>query len=350
MGRAAGDGGHRQQGRFTGNEELLNDVFHRWSTWAWPGIFLKVLALHPSSGVGGGNPASPSWEGKCEGNYEMDRGYTSHVEAYGPGSGQPFILLKVVWEMPNMAVLHLGCFGLGPSQRLLIIAELTKEIWKAGGRVAAPRRDSQELGNGHSIIRAVAAASAGQESLTSSVGSRSAEEDGDEEGFRRVTASGVVSPSTSPQDYSKNLGGAFGGARPGMYVSSSCSSSNVATGPPYKEGQVHKINDGMSGIATKIAFQLIRRQHSLPPGTDRVVAPSSQGAVAGLASGVASLGGGVKGNLAPFTVDSRGVQGYPTFCNVDNPSALKTPSFDRYVLSYLRSKHWLWSMSLAETR
>ncbi|CAN0207860.1 unnamed protein product, partial [Discosporangium mesarthrocarpum] len=76
-------------------EKLLHHVFYRWCTWKWPGVFLKI-----------------------------------------------------VWETPNLAIVHVGCFDLDSRQRSLIVADLAQEIWSVGGHVAPRRRDRKKDGHG----------------------------------------------------------------------------------------------------------------------------------------------------------------------------------------------------------
>lgn len=93
--------------------ELLAATCLAWSTLELaPGLFLKVL---PALGSNRGAASPPL-----------------------------FALLKVVWEAPNLAVLHLGCFAMLSITRRNLLADLTRHIWGHGGHVAG-RKDSFSL-------------------------------------------------------------------------------------------------------------------------------------------------------------------------------------------------------------
>ncbi|CAN0120812.1 unnamed protein product, partial [Scytosiphon promiscuus] len=58
-------------------------------------------------------------------------------------AGGAFVLLKVQWKTQTLAILHVGCFGVGPARRADVMADLRRQIWSAGGLVTTPHRGTR---------------------------------------------------------------------------------------------------------------------------------------------------------------------------------------------------------------
>lgn len=123
-------------------------------------------------------------------------------------------------------------------------------------------------------------------------------------------------------------GDSAGGDRPGLGPRA----QSVSAALTQKEGLIHKVNAGLSGLETSIFFQLMLPEPPSHPQNSRVarrLAPAAQAAIVGQRSGP-----------------------YPTFCGGASKDLVAAPgdrfagpSDRRHVASYLRRQRWLWSFA-----
>jgi hypothetical protein len=139
-----------------------------------------------------------------------------------------FALLKVLWEAPNLAVVHLGCFGVSAANRLRLLSELSSAIWDAGGHVAARRKSAIGL---------------------------------------PLSQLGLAGAADSEQS------AALRGARQQQQQQRSLLP---------QAGTLHKINAGTSGLETAIAFQLVRGGTSSSDSSSSAATPHARAVAASL--------------------------------------------------------------------
>lgn len=259
---------------------------------------------------------------------------------------------QVQWKTKTLAILHVGCFGVSPARRAEVMANLREQIWRAGGLVATPQSetgsaaaDDVSANNSTSDQRAERAGGAG----------RSGEEGAAIEGEPRAsmlpltrTASdggrAILPPAASTSSASSSMvtaargggvmgstgggGDCAGGRRPELGPRT----PSVSAALTQKEGLIHKVNAGLSGLETSIFFQLMLPESPPHPEAGRVV-PSRASAIA-----------------APVLGQRPGP--YPTFCGGASKDLVAAPedqfaglSKGRHVASYLRRQRWLWSFA-----
>lgn len=127
-----------------------------------------------------------------------------------------------------------------------------------------------------------------------------------------------------------------GGGRPGLGPRA----PSVSAALTQKEGLIHKVNAGLSGLETSIFFQLM-----LPESSSSSSHPEAGRVVPSRASAAAPPNGGAAA-LAPRSGP------YPTFSGGASKELVAAPedrfaglSSARYVASYLRRRRWLWSFA-----
>ncbi|CAM9090651.1 unnamed protein product [Phaeothamnion confervicola] len=250
--------------RDIGNKQLLSDALAGWSSHVLtPALYLKIVAPHEVQPVAD----APAIAAKL-----TNGGNSGAVAALAPAAtmgGSAFCLLRVAWETPNLAVLHMGFFGVEAPTRAQIIAALTVHIWGS--------RDP-----------ATGAPAAAPFALSGSAGSVAA-----------AAAAGLPSPTL--------------------------------------QGLLHKINTGLSGLETTIAFQLAkggateqgRTNVGFERGGSRPV-PSSLGGATAAQSTAAPTAAAATGGERAITLP------VDFFRNVP---------FGKYVSTYLRRRRWVWELS-----
>ena len=247
---------------------------------------------------------------------------------------------------------------MNPARRAEVMANLREQIWSAGGLVATPQSEAgAAAGAGTTATAAVDAVFANNSTGTRSVeraedGVRSGEDNAAIEGeprgmvlpLTRTASDGgpaiLPSPalaSASPASSSSSMvatsrcggggGDSAGGERPGLGPRT----QSVSAALTQKEGLIHKVNAGLSGLETSIFFQLMLPESPSHPEAGRAVTSRSSAAVA--ASGVGQRAGS-----------------YPTFSGGAVNDFVAAPedrfaglsNHGRYVASYLRRQRWLW--------
>lgn len=269
---------------------------------------------------------------------------------------------QVQWKTKTLAILHVGCFGVNPARRAEVMANLREQIWRAGGLVATPQSEAGAA--------AVAAATAVADDVSASnsanngsagrseEGGRGGEDGAAIEGESRaimlpltrtasdgarailpLPASASASPASSCSTAATSRGGGGGGVgvsgggdsaggdRPGLGPRT----QSVSAALTQKEGLIHKVNAGLSGLESSIFFQLMLPESPSHPEAGRAVTPRAPAAAA--ASGVGQRPG-------PYPTFSGGASNDFVAAPEDRFAGLSNNG--RYVTSYLRRQRWLW--------
>lgn len=164
-----------------------------------------------------------------------------------------------------------------------------------------------------------------------------------------VRGGGGADVGHSGNDVVGSSSGGGGGGRPGLGTRS----QSVSAALTQKEGLIHKVNVGLSGLETNIFFQLmLTNMPPLPPQLD-----GGRASLRGATPAVPRLGSGAAGLLLPPGPGPGQGPGqdpgpYPTFSGGAPNGFVAGPeerfagfSTSRYVASYLRRRRWLWSFA-----
>ena len=229
---------------------------------------------------------------------------------------------QVQWKTPTLAILHVGFFGVDSARRAGVMIDLRQKIWSAGGLVAtAPKAKVGKRGGEAAVARGKGL-------------QRPSVEDVAEEraGGREEGGAGTDGPGDDDEPYAipfmraaseghtalahggggTSGGGGGDGSRSGVPPPL----RSVSAALTLKEGLVHKVNAGLSGLETNIFFQLML------PKTAKEAAPPVEwaGAYCPIFSG-GDLEELASGHAERFAGASR----------------------VKYVGSYLRRRRWYWS-------
>lgn len=262
-------------------------------------------------------------------------------------------VFQVQWKTPTLAILHVGCFGVDSARRADVMKDLRQQIWSAGGLVPSTAQQPEEA-NDEKLKGGFVGAWGGREEgiidrdmsgdnnsnniirRESRTGRRRGSSGG-ASGVVEITAGKVTTgaaavivaferPSNSRGSGSVGAqGGGGGGGRPRV----DSRRPSVSAALTLKEGLLHKVNAGLSGLETNIFFQLMWPRKR----TEQTTAVA-----AGVPAGSASVTwNGLEGPL------------YPTFSGEDPKGRLAVTSEcfsgmidSKHVASYLRRRRWLW--------
>ena len=249
----------------------------------------------------------------------------------------PILRVQVQWKTPTLAILHVGFFGVDSARRAGVMIDLRQKIWSAGGLVAtAPKAKASKRGEAalERVQQRPSVEDVAEERGEGSGAGGDGIDDEEEpysiplmraasEGHAAFVHSGGRGGSVGVKSGGGVGGGVGGGGSAGVRAGGDgcCpgvprSLRSVSAALTLKEGLVHKVNAGLSGLETNIFFQLM-----LPRTENETTLPSAWG--------------GAYGSL--FRKDDS-----EEFASGRGERSAGT-SRVKYVSSYLRRRRWLWS-------
>lgn len=264
---------------------------------------------------------------------------------------------QVEWMTASLAVVHVGCFGMGSARRAKVMKDLRQKIWSAGAFVATAQAQGEDAAVGKKSREGGWTVDVPGDDAIKVTGDVAAE-GGGVQGAGSATASSIQDQLCPVHEDLK---------MPQLSSSADVSgnsdhiTSDVASGPSrnwstlthhretrsdkftLNECLVHKVNTGLSGRESKIFFQLARprSRHAAATATSKSAFSSrvswGAGAPYPTFSGDDPLElGGLEGGqrvmrpTAPAEGSGSG-EGSSALPNV------------KHVTSYLRRRRWLWS-------
>lgn len=271
------------------------------------------------------------------------------------------------WKTRTLAILHVGCFGIDSARRVGVMTELRQNIWSAGGLVATSEREQGDEANGDNegdaggsgqkdalapeegrALASTAERQQGGESEDEEGAGRGAHQ-AEEKGQETTVDTAERKPSrldeATGRDQYPEPGRGSGGkgdadVRQGADLARTSSSQrrglltrqpSVSAALTMKEGLIHKVNAGLSGLETNIFFQLMRPR---PPQPSNLTNSQAPGLGPGLRSGVGSYptfsGDGLTGRMDG---------------SLGRGDHLTGMADVRHVALYLRRRRWLWRFS-----